>query len=450
MSESSQKISRTGKREYKMRNHISAEIISVGTELLLGDITNTNTAYLARRLAELGIPLYRQTVVGDNAARLTQALQEAYSRSRLVILTGGLGPTCDDITKETVAAYFSLPMEEDTPTKEAIVSYFHTKGRSFTENNLKQCLVPVGATVFTNSWGTAPGIGIEQDGKYAVLLPGPPHELKLMFEETVLPWLSRLSSDTLYSLNLHLTGIGEGEAEAVLREMMDAGENPTIAPYAGEDDVRIRITARAENEAQAKEMCAAAAEKIRETAVGKYIFASTDTPEAAAAVVERTLLSVFFKKGLTFGAAESCTGGMVCQRITALPGASSVLQGGIVSYANEVKTGVLGVSRDILHTHGAVSEPCAAQMARGAAAQLGCDIAVAVTGIAGPDGGTAEKPVGTVCFAVVCGAALGGKVRTCTEHYRSGLTRERIRRLASGKAMQLAIAAAKEAGDRQV
>ena len=211
-----------------MQNNISAEIISVGTELLLGDITNTNTAYLARRLAVLGIPLYRQTVVGDNAARLTQALEEAYSRSNLVILTGGLGPTCDDITKETVADYFSLSMEEDTPTREAIESYFHAKGRSFTENNLKQCLVPVGATVFTNSWGTAPGIGIEQDGKYAVLLPGPPHELKLMFEETVLPWLSRLSPYTIYSLNLHLSGIGEGAAEAILRDMMDAGENPTI------------------------------------------------------------------------------------------------------------------------------------------------------------------------------------------------------------------------------
>ena len=330
-----------------MQNYISAEIISVGTELLLGDITNTNTAYLARRLAELGIPLYRQTVVGDNAGRLTQALQEAYSRSGLVILTGGLGPTCDDITKETVAAYFSLPMEEDAPTREAIVSYFHAKGRSFTENNLKQCLVPVGATVFTNSWGTAPGIGIQQNGKYAVLLPGPPHELKLMFEETVLPWLSRLSPNTFYSLNLHLTGIGEGEAESILREMMDAGKNPTIAPYAGEDDVRIRITARAENEAQAKAMCAATAEKVRETAAGKYIFACTDTPEAAAAVVERTLLSVFLEKGLTFGTAESCTGGMICQRITALPGASAVLQGGIVSYANDVKAGVLGVSPDI-------------------------------------------------------------------------------------------------------
>ncbi len=432
-----------------MQNHISAEIISVGTELLLGDITNTNTAYLARRLAVLGIPLYRQTVVGDNDTRLTQALQEAYNRSELVILTGGLGPTCDDITKETVAQYFSLPLEEDAPTRAAIESYFHAKGRSFTENNYKQCLVPAGATVFTNSWGTAPGIGIEQDGKYAVLLPGPPHELKLMFEETVMPWLSRLSPDTLYSLNLHLTGIGEGKAESVLREMMDSGENPTIAPYAGEDDVRIRITARAESEEQAKEMCTAAAEKIRETAVGKYIFACTDTPEAAAAVVEHTLLSVFSKHGLTFGAAESCTGGMVCERITALPGASAVLQGGIVSYANTVKTGVLGVSQEILDTYGAVSEPCAAQMAVGAAAQLGCDIAVAITGIAGPDGGTAEKPVGTVCFAVACSGSLGGQLHTYTEHYRSGLTRERIRRLASGRAMQMAIAAAKEVGARQ-
>ena len=433
-----------------MQKNISCEIISVGTELLLGDITNTNTAYLARRLAILGIPVYRQTVVGDNAARLTQALEEAYGRSDLAILTGGLGPTCDDITKETVADYFSLPMEEDAPTREAIESFFHAKGRSFTENNLKQCLVPRGATVFTNSWGTAPGIGIEQDGKYAVLLPGPPHELKLMFEETVLPWLARLSPDTFYSLNLHLTGIGEGEAEAVLREMMDAGENPTIAPYAGEDDVRIRITARAENEQSARQMCAATAQKIRQTSVGKYIYACTDTPEGAAAVVERTLLSVFGENGLTYGAAESCTGGMVCQRITALPGASAVLQGGIVSYANEVKAGVLGVAQEILDTCGAVSQECAAQMARGAVEQLGCDIAVSITGIAGPEGGTPEKPVGTVCFAVACSEDLGGQVETCIEHYRSGLSRERIRRTSSTKAMQLAIAAAKKSGACQV
>lgn len=425
-----------------MQNVISAEIISVGTELLLGDITNTNTAYLARRLAVLGIPIYRQTVVGDNAARLTRALEEAYSRSNLVILTGGLGPTCDDITKETVADYFALSME-DAPTRKAIESYFHAKGRSFTENNLKQCLVPVGATIFTNSWGTAPGIGIEQDGKYAVLLPGPPHELKLMFEETVLPWLSRLSPYTIYSLNLHLSGIGEGAAEAILRNMMDAGENPTIAPYAGEDDVRIRISARAENETEARAMCTAAAQKIRETPAGKYIYACTDTPEGAAAVVERTLLALFEEHGLTFGAAESCTGGTVCQRITALPGASAVLQGGIVSYSNAVKAEVLGVEQKILDAFGAVSEECAAQMAQGALRRLGCDVAVSVTGIAGPDGGTPEKPVGTVCFAV---SLSGGETRTCTEHYRSGLTRERIRRLASTKAMQLAIAAVKETG----
>lgn len=426
-----------------MQNIISAEIISVGTELLLGDITNTNTAYLARRLAVLGIPLYRQTVVGDNAARLTQALEEAYSRSNLVILTGGLGPTCDDITKETVANYFSLPMEEDAPTREAIESYFHAKGRSFTENNLKQCLVPTGATVFTNSWGTAPGIGIEQDEKYAVLLPGPPHELKLMFEETVLPWLSRLSPYTIYSLNLHLSGIGEGAAEAILRDMMDAGENPTVAPYAGEDDVRIRISARAENETKARKMCEDAAQKIRKTPAGNYIYACTDTPEGAAAVVERTLLALFEERGLTFGTAESCTGGTVCQRITALPGASAVLQGGIVSYSNAVKAEVLGVEQKVLDTFGAVSEECAAQMAQGALRSLGCDVAVSVTGIAGPDGGTPEKPVGTVCFAVSC---AGGATHTCTEHYRSGLTRERIRRLASTKAMQLAIAAVKETG----
>ncbi len=426
-----------------MQMSISAEIISVGTELLLGDITNTNTAYLARRLAVLGIPLYRQTVVGDNAPRLIQALEEAYSRSNLVILTGGLGPTCDDITKETVAEYFSLPMEEDAPTRSAIESYFHAQGRSFTENNLKQCLVPAGATVFTNSWGTAPGIGIEQDGKYAVLLPGPPHELKLMFEETVLPWLSRLSPYTIYSLNLHLSGIGEGAAEAILRDMMDAGENPTIAPYAGEDDVRIRISARAENETEARKMCEETARKIWETPAGKYIYACTDTPEGATAVVERALLALLAQRGLTFGAAESCTGGTVCQRITALPGASAVLQGGIVSYSNTVKAQVLGVEQKILDTFGAVSEECAAKMAEGALNSLGCDVAVSVTGIAGPDGGTPEKPVGTVCFAV---SLAGGETVSCTEHYRSGLTRERIRRLASTKAMQLAIAAVKGTG----
>jgi len=421
---------------------VTAYILSVGTELLLGDIINTDAAYIARRLAVLGIPLYRQSVVGDNPQRLNAALEDAFAQADLVVLTGGLGPTADDLTKETVAAYFGLPLVRHAESEERMRSYFAASGRTMTENNLKQAMIPEGAVVFPNGCGTAPGMAVERDGKCAVLLPGPPSELIPMFEESVIPYLSRYSGGTVYSLNLHMMGIGESAAEHVLAPLIAASENPTVAPYAGEGEVRIRVTARAADRETAAAMCRGKAQEIRAMGMDSYIYAETDDPARAADPAAYALLEALSRAGFTFAAAESCTGGMIGERITAVPGASEVFLGSVVSYANGVKENVLGVSRETLDTFGAVSEETAAEMARGAARLCGADLAVSVTGIAGPGGGTEEKPVGTVCF----GICIGGQVHTETRHFSPRGTRERIRRQASGHAMRMALDAL---GDRR-
>lgn len=416
----------------------TAEIINVGTELLLGDIVNTDASYVARRLAEAGISVYRQVVVGDNASRLAAALAESFARASLVILTGGLGPTCDDLTKETVAAYFGLPLVRHEASERAMHEYL--AGRPCTPNNEKQCLVPAGADVFPNACGTAPGMAVEREGKTAILLPGPPSELVPMFEESVVPYLARFTGGVFYSLNLHLAGIGESAAEDALRDLMESSENPTIAPYAGEHEVRIRITARAATEAECRAMCRKAADAVLARGMRKYLYAETDNPSDASDAPAAALLAALLVRGMTFAAAESCTGGMIGERITARPGASEAFLGSIVSYACSVKEAALGVSHETLEARGAVSEEVAAQMATGAARVTGADVAVSVTGVAGPGGGTAETPVGTVCF----GLYVRGRVTASTEHFNPRGTRERIRRQASSHAMRLALAALRE------
>lgn len=417
------------------------EILAVGTEILLGDIVNTDAAYIAGRLAALGFSSYRQTVVGDNDGRLCDAIREAFSRSDILILTGGLGPTCDDITKTAVAEVFGLPLRMHEQTRADIEAFFRERNRVMTENNLAQAMIPEGAVVFANDWGTAPGVavvgvplGMPADAsaeKIAILLPGPPSECEPMFTERVEPWLAARSGFTIFSLNLHLYGIGESGAEAILRPIMEESLNPTVAPYACEHEVRIRITAKGETTEECRRLCEAMAQRIKETEAGQYIYTRSETPWEAKNAIVLKLIDSLRQHGAVLATAESCTAGMISSRIGDIPGASDVLLGGVVSYANEVKEHVLGVPGEILQTVGAVSEPCAAKMAEGVRRITGADIGISVTGIAGPGGGTAEKPVGTVCFG------LSDRDGTVTETVQFGYKSDRakIRRLTVARAM---------------
>lgn len=369
----------------------TAEILCVGTELLLGDIVNTNAAYLARTLASLGISVYHQSVVGDNPARMREAMETALGRADLVITSGGLGPTCDDLTKETAAACFGRQMYCDTDSLEQIEAFFARRGKEMTPNNRKQAMMPEGAAIFANDHGTAPGLALEEEGRgVMILLPGPPRELVPMVDRWVIPYLSARTDCVLRSRNLHLFGIGESALEALLRDRMEGSLNPTLAPYCADGEVRLRITARGRDEAEAYALCDAEESALRKTEIAPYIY-GVDVGS-----IEAALVPLLVEHGLTVSTAESCTGGLIAKRITDVPGASAVFPGGVVSYANEVKADVLGVDRETLAAHGAVSAEVAAQMARGVRLATGASIGISTTGIAGPGGGTPQKPVGTI------------------------------------------------------
>lgn len=375
----------------------SAEILCVGTELLLGDIVNTNAAFLSRKLAELGISVYKHTAVGDNPKRLKSALAEALDHSDLVITSGGLGPTYDDLTKETVAEYFGKKLSIHKESLESIRSYFAKTGRVMTKNNEKQAMMPEGATVFPNHYGTAPSLAItggENDSKTVIMLPGPPSELCPIFNEQILPYLKTRRDSVLVSKNIHIFGMGESAVETALGDLMQKAVNPTVAPYCKEGEVRLRVTASAENEEKAKSACDEMIERIRSTEVGKFIY-GIDVDS-----IENALISALRQKGLTFACAESCTGGLIAKRMTDISGCSDVFLGGCVTYANEAKVALLGVKEETLAKHGAVSAQTAIEMARGVRERLGADIGVSTTGIAGPTGGTPEKPVGTVFVGI--------------------------------------------------
>ena len=375
----------------------SAQILCVGTELLLGDIVNTNAAFLSRRLAELGISVYKHTAVGDNPMRLKAALADALASSDLVITSGGLGPTYDDLTKETVAEYFGRTLEMHAPSLDAIRAYFAKTGRVMTKNNEKQAMMPVGATVFPNHYGTAPSLAItggENNSKTVIMLPGPPSELHPIFDEQILPYLRARRECVLVSKNVHIFGMGESAVETALGDLMQKAENPTVAPYCKEGEVRLRVTASAHSEDEASDMCDEMIERIEMTEVGKFIY-GIDVDS-----IENALVKKLRENGLTFACAESCTGGLVAKRMTDISGCSDVFVGGCVTYANEAKIRLLGVSEETLGSVGAVSAETAMQMARGARERFGADIAVSTTGIAGPTGGTPDKPIGTVFVGV--------------------------------------------------
>ena len=414
-----------------MKDVRSAEILCVGTELLLGDIINTNASYISRRLAALGIPVYRQAVVGDNPERMRQAIAESFSRSDCLILSGGLGPTCDDITKEMVAEYFGLELELNQEALDRMMEYFSSMGRNMTKNNEKQAMAPRGARVLQNNWGTAPGFVIEQGDKTAIMLPGPPIELEPMWRERVEPYLFERSNSVIVSKNIYILGMGESAVEEKLRYMMEELENPTVAPYAGNGECRVRVSARAKDEATASEMCDRQIEEIRKTEVGDYIY-GIDVDS-----MENALVMHLRERGMTLACAESCTGGLIAKRITDVSGCSDVFLGGCVTYANEAKEKLIGVKHETLEAFGAVSEQTAREMARGVRLSLGADVGIATTGIAGPGGGTPEKPVGTVYIAV--STAEGETVKLLNLSPKR--SREFIRICAATNAMSLALKA---------
>ncbi|MBE6611511.1 MAG: competence/damage-inducible protein A [Ruminococcaceae bacterium] len=409
----------------------SAEILCVGTELLLGDIVNTDAAYLSRKLAALGINQYYQGVVGDNPARLEGALRLALSRSDLVILTGGLGPTYDDLTKETAAKLMGRKMFMHEESLERMMARMNRYGAPITENNKKQALMPEGAVVFKNDYGTAPGLAIEDEeqGKIIILLPGPPRELEPMFAEQVEPYLKKFSDHVLLSKTVNIFGMGESRVESILRDMMLESKNPTIAPYAKDGEVQLRVTAAGKSEDECAAICDEAIEKIRETEVGSVIYG------VDAGSLEEALVRELCRQKKTAACAESCTGGYVAKRITNVSGASEILEGSIVTYANRVKEKFVDVSHETLEAHGAVSRETAIEMARGVRKLFDAHVGISTTGIAGPNGGTPDKPVGTVFVAV----STEDREEIRELHIGNGLqTREYVRYVSASNALDLA------------
>jgi len=374
---------------------INAEIIAIGTEILLGDITNTNAKYLSKELAMLGINVYFHTTVGDNRERIFAAFALAFGRCDMVVATGGLGPTADDISKEIAAEYFGLGMELHRESLERIENFFARVGAVMTENNRRQAMMPVGARVLANNNGTAPGCILEKDGKILILLPGPPSELDAMYRESVAGYLAGFSNSVLVSRVLRLSGIGESAMETAVADILADQSNPTIAPYATgrPGETILRITALAACIPEAEGLISPIAEKLY-ARLGEHIFGEGDK-SLAQTVVERLA-----KAGLTLALAESCTGGGLAAEIVGVSGASAVLVEGIVAYSNAAKIARLNVSAETLDRYGAVSEECAREMAKGLASISNADIAISITGIAGPDGGTSEKPVGLVFIAI--------------------------------------------------
>ena len=380
------------------KNIKTAEILCVGTELLLGEVVNTNAAYIASRLAELGVSVYHQSVVGDNPERLRAELSASLGRCDLVIMTGGLGPTYDDLTKETAAELFGRRLVTDERALADIKDYFTRTGRRMAESNAKQALLPEGAIALYNMWGTAPGMIIEGEGellgKCAVLLPGPPREMRNMFEHYLIDYIARRTESRIVSRNIHLIGIGESAAEELLRPLIDGATNPTLAPYAKDGEVRFRVTAAAGTVEEAEKMCDALVARVLRSEVAPFVYGvDVDSVEGAVA-------AALLESGETLATVESCTGGLIAKRLTDISGISAVYLGGAVTYANEAKESLVGVKHDTLVAHGAVSEETAREMAEGIRAALGADYGISTTGIAGPSGGTPEKPVGTVYIAV--------------------------------------------------
>ena len=404
-----------------------AELIAVGTELLLGNIANTDAQMLSEKLSTMGITVHHHTVVGDNPQRLSEALETARKRADIIITTGGLGPTYDDLTKQTICKTFGRELELHEDILEEIRTWFQTKlGKEMPENNVQQAMLPVDCTVFDNPVGTAPGCAFEEDGVHVLMLPGPPFECRYMFEHRAEKYLEKLTDGVIVSHEIRIFGMGESSVEEALREPMTTLTNPTLAPYAKLNECMVRATAKAETREAAETLLTPLVAQVKET-LGDVIYGvDVESLEAVASGLLR-------ERGLTLSAAESCTGGLIAKRMTDLAGASNVFRGGVVSYTNEVKAGVLGVPEALLEEYGAVSEPVARSMAECCRKICGSDLAVSVTGVAGPDTDDRGNEVGTVYIALAGTDGTICKKLSCGK----GRGRDRVRSAAASNAFDM-------------
>lgn len=372
---------------------MKAEIITVGTEILLGDILNTNTHYLSNELANMGVDVYYQITVGDNENRLLNQLEESFRRSDLVVLTGGLGPTQDDLTKEVCAKYFNLDMEFHQPSWDKIIEIHNKMKRTPTENNKKQAYFPVNSIILPNEYGTAPGCIMEKDNKTIIVMPGPPREMKPMFDNFVKPFLQKNSEDILKSKVIRIIGVGESKVENDLLDLIQKQVNPTIATYAKDGECTVRITAKGKTVEEVEGLILPVVKEIKNR-FKETVYGEDET------TIEDEVAKILVKNNLTISVAESCTGGMVSSSFINYPGISSVFMEGCVTYSNEAKMKSLNVKEETLNSVGAVSEQCAKEMAEGVAARHNTNIGLSTTGIAGPEGGSEEKPVGLVYMGI--------------------------------------------------
>ena len=401
------------------------ELISVGTELLLGNIVNTNAAYLAEQCANCGLSCFYQTVVGDNEERLQETVKAGLKRSDILILTGGLGPTDDDLTKEVVTKAMKKKLVEDEKAREMIQTYFDNRGIEITENNWKQAMVPEGAIVMYNNNGTAPGLIVESGEKCAILLPGPPNEMKPMFEEYVKDYLKKKNPEVIVSTTVKLCGIGESKVADMIQDMLDNQSNPTIAPYAKTGEVHLRVTAKAADEKSANKLIKPVVKQLK-TRLAEYIYTTDENT-----TLENAIVDLLVANKLTVSTVESCTGGMIAARLINVPGVSDVFKIGHITYSNKAKKKILGVKKRTLEKHTAVSAEVAQEMVKGVEMVSKADVCVSVTGLAGPDGGTAKKPVGLVYIA----CSVKGNV-TVQEYHFNG-NRAKIRENATASALTL-------------
>lgn len=403
------------------------EIICVGTEILLGNIVNTNAAFLASKFAELGINNYYQVVVGDNEERLFNTISTALTRADLVVLSGGLGPTKDDLTKEVTAKVLNRELVLDTYTKEYIKELLSRIGlQDITDNNWKQALIIEGAKIVKNDNGTAPGLIVTtKEGKTIILLPGPPNELIPMFLKDIIPYLKETTSNLLYSNMVKICGIGESKAETMIGDLIDNQSNPTIAPYAKTGEVHLRITAKVTSIEEGKSLITPIVDELKKR-FGNHIYTTKEDEN-----LQRVVVNLLLKHKLTLVTAESCTGGLVASSLVEIEGVSSVLKEGFITYSNEAKEKYLLVNKSTLNEFGAVSYETAKEMAVGAMKAANSNASIAITGIAGPDGGTDKKPVGLVYIAI----GLNNKI-IVHEHRFYG-NRQKVRESATITALNL-------------
>lgn len=401
------------------------ELISVGTEILLGNIVNTNAAYLSEKCAALGLSCYYQDVVGDNEERLYETVKTALSRADVLLISGGLGPTQDDLTKEVAAKVMGKPLYLHEESKAIIQNFFEKRGLEITDNNWKQAMMPEGCIVVDNPNGTAPGVIMTENGKHVILMPGPPNELIPMFETSIMPYLAKLQSGVIYSQTVKICGVGESKAETMVKDLIDSQSNPTIATYAKSGEVHLRVTARADDEKAAKKLVKPIVKELK-ARFGSNVYTTEDE-----VTLEKAIVDLLLANKLTISTVESCTGGLLAARLINVPGVSEVFKSGYITYSNKAKRRLLGIKKNLLLKHGAVSKEIAREMVKGVALVSKADVSVSVTGIAGPDGGSEEKPVGLVYI----GCNVRGKITV--KEYRFSGDRAKIRENTVSAALSL-------------